>query len=262
MTPSIVAVRSLIDDTSSVLGDLALSDWSIDSACRGWRVQDLVTHMAFFLNTIADPRLTLPPNPDGTTESLNDAAVYERAEWSPQRALEYYTAQAEAGFRALVALQEEPLRSKTIRLGELGTYRLAQLADAVAFDHLVHLTSDLLLPHGPVAGSASVAEAIDATIDWMLAGLPQMCPRRLHLALGDDPVGVRLVGETERAFTLSRDGDAVVLTETADLPAETATTRATDFLRWATKRSSWRPVVAITGRRELVAPILDAIRVI
>ena len=262
MTPSTVAVRTLIDDTLGILGDLSIAEWSIDSGCRGWRIQDLITHMGFFLHTIADPRLVLPANPDGTTESLNDAAVQERADWSPEQAREYYTLQAEAGMHALAALQEEPLRSKMIRLGELGSYRLAQLADAVAFDHLVHLTSDLLVPHGPVARRVSTTVAIDPAIDWMLAGLPQMCQRRLHLVLGKEPVGVRLVGETARAFLLSRAGDAVVLTETTDLPADTATTKATDFLRWATKRSAWRPVVEIAGRRERVVPVLDAIRVV
>lgn len=262
---SVAACRALVKDALSILDELGPQEWSAASACRGWRVQDVVTHMAFFLHSIAEPRLALPPNPLGTAEALNDAAVAERAHWSARQAHAYYRNQAEAGLAALELLQGADLRMKPIRLCELGTYQLAQLADAVAFDHLVHLTCDLLLPHGPLAQrQVNIAIAIDPAIDWMVAGLPNMCGGAVRRVLRG-PLGLRLIGETERSFVIDRapgGDDALVVTETVNLPPDTVTTAATDFLRWATARSDWRPTVTIVGSSERVFPVLDAIRII
>jgi hypothetical protein len=147
---------------------------------------------------------------------------------------------------------------------DLGTYRLGQLSDAVAFDHLVHLTCDLFAPFGPLsAASVSLSTAIDPAIDWMIAGLPQMNGAAVAPVLRR-PVGLRLTGATERSFVLSRETgtSAVLVTETPELPADFAVTSATDFLRWATTRSAWRPAVTISGDRALVAAVLDAIDIV
>lgn len=261
------AAGALVDDALSLLRGLGPEQWEADSACHGWRVQDVVTHMAWVFHWIADPELPAPPAPSRTAEALNDAAVNERADWTPREAFDYYAVQARAGLAALELLQTEPFRQKPVKMRELGTYRLAQLADAVTFDHLVHLTCDLLAPHGPLAGAGTavdVAVAIDPAVDWMVAGLPAMCGAAVDRALRG-PVGLRLTGATERTFVLHRDPASpgvVSVTESDGLPSDVATTAATDFLRWATRRSAWRPAATITGDRSLVAPVLDAIRIV
>jgi hypothetical protein len=91
-----------------------------------------------------------------------------------------------------------------------------------------------------------------------------MCGAAVGRALRE-PVGLRLTGATERTFVLERDPASpglVTVTESDRLPPDVATTAAMDFLRWATRRSAWRPAVTITGARSLVAPVLDAVRIV
>lgn len=260
----VTAAKALVNDTLALLDRLTPADWAADSACHGWRVHDVVTHMGFFFNFIADPDLVFPDNPSGKSERLNDAAVHERADWSSEQAVEYYRAQSEAGLATLAALQGEDLRDQPLDMLDLGTYRLRQLSDAVAFDHLVHLTSDLMQPFGPLdAAEVSVSAAIDPAIDWMIAGLPQMNGAALYPTL-ERPIGLRLTGATDRSFVIDRDtaGTIVTVRETADLPADVATSSATDFLRWGTTRSAWRSAVTVSGDRQRVAGILDAVDIV
>ncbi len=258
----VAGARALVATTLSLVDDLTPEQWAADAACRGWRVQDVVTHLGFFFNFIADPGLVLPDNPSGTSERLNDAGVRERADWAPEQAAAYYREQSAAGLAALEALQGEELRDQPLPLLDLGTYRMAQLADAVAFDHLVHLSSDVLAPYGPVpAVELPVAAAIDPAVDWMVAGLPPMCGAALHPAL-TRPLGLRLTGATERSFVIAAEGEDVAVHETDDLPADVATSAATDFLRWGTTRTAWRSAVTVTGDRAHVAAVLDRVDVV
>ncbi|NED65429.1 hypothetical protein G3I15_31330, partial [Streptomyces sp. SID10244] len=91
-------------------------------------VHDVITHMGFFFNFIADPNLVFPDNPTGKSERLNDAAARERAEWTSQRATDYYREQSEAGLATLEALQGEDLRDSPLEMLDLGTYRMSQLS--------------------------------------------------------------------------------------------------------------------------------------
>ncbi|MCK0439427.1 maleylpyruvate isomerase N-terminal domain-containing protein [Gordonia alkaliphila] len=262
------AATELAATTSTILDRLEPADWAADSACRGWRVQDLVGHLGLFFNFIADPELVFPDNPSGTSERLNDAAVVERADWSTAQVHDYYLAQSAAGLATLEALQSPELRDQPIEMLDLGTYRLSQLADAVAFDHLVHLQSDLLAPHGPVtlAVDLPVAAAIDPAIDWMMAGLPPMCGSSIRAAL-TGPVGIHLTGATERAFQVSAsadvaDGVAVDEVSVEDLPANTVHSDALAFTSWATRRSAWRSAAQVHGDPAAVAAVLDALDIV
>ena len=256
------AAKLLVADATRLFEGLSDDHWNADSACHGWRVLDVATHMGYFFNTIADPTLKGPTDHDGTAERLNDAAVRERADWTPQQALAYYQEQAVGALAALDALQAPEMSEATLKLADLGTYRLAQLADAVAFDHLTHLTSDLMQPFGPLpAQPVNVEAAIDPAIDWMIAGLPQMCATALAPVL-TGPIGLRLTGPTSRSFVIDKDGADVAITETDQLPADVATSAAEDFLRWGTVRTAWRSVVEVTGDRDRVAAVLDKINIV
>lgn len=255
----VAATKALVDDVHALLDRLTPADWRADSACHGWRVQDVLTHMGFFFHFLADPALVLPDNPSGKSERLNDAAVRERADWAPEQVVEYYRTQSAAGLVALEAFQGAELRDAPVEMLDLGTYRMAQLADAVAFDHLVHLTCDIVGPVTP--GPVALAAAVDPAVDWMIAGLPQMNGAAIAPLL-TRPVGLRLTGATERAFVLDAESGTVTVTETDALPADWATTAATDFLRWATTRTAWRSAVTTAGDRALVAAVLDAIDIV
>lgn len=260
----VTAAKALVSDTLTLLDHLTPDDWAADSAAHGWRVHDVITHMGFFFNFIADPNLVFPDNPSGMSERLNDAAVRERADWTSAQAVDYYREQSVAGLATLEALQGDDLKDAPLEMLDLGTYRMSQLSDAVAFDHLVHLTSDLMLPFGPLdAQCDSVSMAIVPALDWMMSGLPQMNGAALFPLL-DHPIGIRLIGAADRGFVLGRDDAAqqVTVTETTDLPDDVATSAATDFLRWGTTRTAWRSAVTTSGDRERVAAVLDAIDIV
>jgi uncharacterized protein (TIGR03083 family) len=256
------AAKLLVADATRLFEGLTDDQWNADSACHGWRVQDVAAHLGYFFNTIADPSLKGPSDHDGTAERLNDASVRERADWTPQQVLAYYTEQATAALGTLDALQAPEMSEATLPLADLGTYRLSQLADAVAFDHLTHLTADLMQPFGPLpTQQVSTTEAIDPAIDWMIAGLPQMCGNALVPVLAG-PIGLRLTGPTSRSFVIDKDGENVVVTETDELPADVAASSAEDFLRWGTVRTAWRSAVEVTGDRAKVAAVLDKINIV
>ena len=265
----VVAARALSHLTLQMLPKLTADDWAADSACRGWRVHDVVSHMGFFFNFIADPHLVLPDNPSGMSERLNDGAVRERADWSAAKVIDYYREQSIAGLPALEALQTDDMRDMPVEMLDLGTYRIAQLSDAVAFDHLVHLTSDLLAPHGPLSSERLIGDtfdavvAIDPAIDWMIAGLPQMCGGDINSVL-ERPVGLELVGLTERRFVIAPDPEnkSVTVVETDDLPGDVATSDALAFLRWGTVRSAWRSAVDTSGDRGHLAAVLDVVDIV
>ncbi|MFZ2241420.1 MAG: maleylpyruvate isomerase family mycothiol-dependent enzyme [Gordonia amarae] len=258
------AAGELAATTIDLITGFTPQQWAADCACHGWRVQDLVGHMGFFFNFIADPELVLPDNPSGTSERLNDAAVAERADWAPEQVVEYYKAQSAAGLAALDALQSEQMRDQPIEMLDLGTYRLGQLSDAVAFDHLVHLTSDLTAPLGPITvdGEFPVKVSIDPAVDWMIAGMSPMCGTALAPTI-DGPIGLRLTGATERGFVIAAGDDGtLVVNETGDLGDDVIVSDAIDFTRWSTKRTAWRSAVTIEGDRARVAPFLDALNII
>ncbi|MFC5746248.1 maleylpyruvate isomerase N-terminal domain-containing protein [Actinomadura rugatobispora] len=260
----VAATRLLVEDTLRVIRGLGADDWACDSACPGWRVQDVIVHMAAFFHTVADPT-SAPDEPTGLAERINDAAVRERAHWGWEQAAEYYAEKSSAGLVLLEGIQAPEYAEVTMPVAELGTYRLAELSNAFAFDHLVHLSSDLLAPFGPIAQDAVAMDAdrIGPALDWMLAGLPQMCGTALAPVL-TRPLGVDLRGPAARRFVLRPGAEpgTVQLDEDAPLPGDVARSSTVDFLRWATTRTDWRTAVTIDGDPSFVAPVLTAVNVI
>jgi uncharacterized protein (TIGR03083 family) len=259
------ATGLLVHDTLDVVRSLSTAEWASPSACAGWRVQDILVHLATFCNLIADPAFPLPNNPSGTSERLNDALVDERRDWSPVRALDYYEAQSTAALATLTALQGAEYADATTELADLGTYHLAELSNAVAFDHLVHLSCDVLTPQGPIEREQVPMDEsrVGPALDWMFAGLPQMCADSLRQPLSR-PLGIRVTGPGGRDIVLSwtSNGDQLMAEESSRLPDDCADSSAEDFLRWATKRTDWRTVSTITGDQDYVPSVLDAINII
>lgn len=259
----VTATESLMKELADLARGLSADEWELESAAAGWRVQDVIVHLGTFCNLIADPEMTMPDNAPATSERLNDALVDERRHWTPEEAIAYYEAQSTAALAALTSLQGAEFAEATIPLADLGTYHLAELSNAFAFDHLVHLTSDLLAPHGPLDREAIVVDAarIAPALDWMLAGLPNMYADALREPL-TRPLGFDLTGPGARSFVISWDDDHLVVDSAADLPTDVATSSTVDFLRWSTTRSDWRSAVTITGDSGFVAPVLDTINII
>jgi hypothetical protein len=163
---------------------------------------------------------------------------------------------------ALAALQEPPMAETVVPLGNLGSHPLHILANAIVFDHYCHLRHDLGAVIERAAALPRDAAALDATLDWMLTGIPQMCAEALSRC--SRGVNLRFDGDVSRTVALRPGADgaaAWTVTPGADEDLPTARTTAHDFVSWGTKRSDWRAsVVELTD--PAAADTLDAINVI
>lgn len=260
------AIHGLVADASRIFESLTPEEWSRQSACADWRVQDVVTHMAWFFHAIADPTLVQPDNPSGEAERLNDIVVAERRGWNSLKVLEYYHTQAAAALPVLDSFQSSALAGQLVPMGDLGSYPLHALSDATTFDHLVHVAIDLLAPGGPLTRAPILIDEarMAPTLDWMVGGIPQMCGAAIAQRL-TSPVEIRLQGPGERRFVLTpTPGEPAPLkvAPATGTCATTVTSSSIDFLSWATTRTSWRQAVRITGDDIYAADVLDRINVI
>lgn len=257
------ASRVLAQQYAEVVAALGRDDWSAPSRCAGWRVQDLVAHTASNFKVLVEPPHPPPqPFPGLTAERAQDMLVDERREWSSRQVREEFEAFRGPALDVLTAMQAEPLASQTLTIHELGTYPMADLADAFAFDLYCHLRVDLLAPTGPVDHPLPPAtdELMTPAIGWMLTGLPQMCPSvTAHLT---QPVGLRLTGAGGGEWSLRRDGKRFVVEPGLSGTAAVATSTAHDFILWGTHRSDWRDSATLEGDAALAELVLDAVDVV
>ncbi|MFJ8111690.1 maleylpyruvate isomerase N-terminal domain-containing protein [Streptomyces sp. NPDC096132] len=262
----VTASRLLVADALRIARSLKPEEWQAQSAAEGWRVQDVFCHMAVFFNMVADPSMQLPENPSGKAERMNDLTVDERRHWTPAQVLDYYEAQSGAGLAALEALQGPGLANAPMRMAELGTYRMSELSDAMAFDHLVHLSADVLMPRGPVGGAGVPLdeERVAPALEWMLSGLPKMCGGALFPVL-TEPVRIVLDGPGALEFVLARaetGTQQVAVRRDGGSARYTVRSSTTDFLLWGTTREPWQKSTEIDGGSKYVADVLSAINIV
>lgn len=166
----------------------------------------------------------------------------------------------------LDSLQSPPLADQSFPMGDLGSYPMHAISDATTFDHLVHLAIDLLAPTGPLTRPPIVLDddRMVPTLDWMVAGIPQMCGAEIARSL-TSPVEIRLEGPGARRFVLlpiPGEETPIEVQPATGTYDTVVTSSAIDFLSWGTTRSSWRPAVRITGDEAHAAEVLDRINVV
>lgn len=266
--PAVEGVRLLVSDVRELLAGLDERDWAAPSACPGWRVQDVVTHLSGFFTMLVDPAGARPLTPVDVAEAVNEEAVEARRPWTPEQVRAEYERLAGPAVAALAGLRNPEVASRPVCMGDIGTYPLVALAEAACFDHLCHLVHDILAPAGPVDRPRPPLDAtrLGPTLDWMLRGLPAMSDPGLAEALVR-PVEIDLTGPGGRRVRLLRDpdgDDAVAVVAAAPEPTAAGTARSDgiDFVSWATRRSPWRDAVTLTGDQEYLACVLDLVRVI
>ncbi len=114
-------------------------------------MRDVLAHITSNFKEMVDPSPTpSDPPPAMTAEQAMDALVDPRRSFTPEQLLAEYEQFREAAFATLTAMQDEPLASAPLPVGELGTYQMHQLANAYCFDRYCHLRHDLLTPSGPL----------------------------------------------------------------------------------------------------------------
>lgn len=257
------ASRLLAQQYADVVAALGPQEWARPSRCAGWRVQDLVAHTGSnFKALVEPPEPPAEPVPGLTAERAMDMLVDERRGWTPEQVRREFEDYRGPALDVLGAMQSEPLATQSLTIHELGTYPMADLADAFAFDLYCHLRVDLLAPTGPVA--AQVPPATDdvaaPAIGWMLTGLPQMCPAVNAQVVR--PVGLVLTGAGGGEWTLRQGADLLEVHPGATGAAAVVTSSAHDFVLWGTGRAAWRDCVTLEGDEALAAQVLDAVDVV
>jgi uncharacterized protein (TIGR03083 family) len=255
---AIAALRTETERASALFTSLSPAEWQMQSGCDGWRVQDVVQHMASVFHQITDPS-SIPSGDSPDVEQNAEVPVGARKDWTTAQVIAEYTEWAEKGVAALAALQEEPLASTVIPLANLGAHPMHLLGNAIVFDHYCHLRHDIGhaverardLPHD--------ADALTATMEWMLGGLPQMCAP----ALKNATAGFVLTIHAPASQWTIQPGDPLwTVTEGATAGLPEVTTTAHNFVSWGTKRSDWRSAVSVDHDSDAVDVTLDAINII
>ena len=260
------ALRVIHDQVRVVLGSLGPADWDRPSACSGWTVKDLVSHMSSNMKEVVEPSPPPPePPPAMSAEEGMEALVAPRKPWTADEVRAEYDRYLEPWLATLAAMQEEPLASSTAPVADLGTYPLHTLANAFAFDHYCHLRVDLLAPSGPVVDRlpAPTDAEVAPGIEWMLLGMPQMQATELARAVGK-PLGLRLTGTGGGEWTVQPAGADGLVSVTPGISgaAATVTSSAHDFVRWGTKRCNWRDCCTVEGDAAYAAGVLDVLNIV
>ena len=261
------AVAALGDEQKLVLdliGSLTPAEWDAPSDCAGWRVQDVVAHMSAVYKSIGGGPVASDDEHPGDAERGADAGVNERRGWSSAEVAAEYREWSDKGVAALAGMNEEPMASTVIPLGNLGQHPMHILANALVFDHYCHLRWDQLRPHGPLERAAlpTADHRMAPIMEWMLGGLPQMCAA--GLAVVDRPLNLVFEGAGGGTWALRPGDPFVTITPgSADDAAATVTSTAHDFVCWGTARRPWRDMgVRISGDEHYAARFLDTVNVI
>ena len=247
MTASAVAALRADHAALAAMADsFTAEEWAAPSACEGWAVRDVVAHMTQLWRQVVDPASLPAGDPSGVTERTQDRWVEALADQPVDELLADYKT---LGSQALVGLEGLVGVDAPMDLGDLGTHPMDLIANAFAFDHYTHIRVDVLAPGGPVDRPAPpvTEDHLDATTEWILAGIPQMSP-----AAAADPIDLVLTGPAGRTARIGPDGDAVA----------TVTSSIADLVLWSTHRQSWRDLdVTVSGDEAAAHRFLDAVHV-
>jgi len=105
--------------------DLDDAEWQQSSAAKGWRIQDVVAHLASGFHGVFTPEmLTLMRSKD--IERTNDVFVDERREWAPAQTLAEYERWSGRVINVGAAVCRTPLAALRMPLGELGRQEQAE----------------------------------------------------------------------------------------------------------------------------------------
>lgn len=255
----LAALRAERDEVLTLGAGLLAEEWAAPSDCVGWRVQDVVTHLANTCRAVADPG-SLPPGVPGDLEATQWLQTEAHRAWTPEQVVADYAQISDRAISILEGFQGPPTVDTLIPIEDAGTYPLHLVADALAFDHFCHLRNDILAPNGPIARPSPPADElrVGAAIGWLMAGLPQMSPALARVL--SEPMGLRLsgAGGGDWTLTLSDAGDVQVQAGCTSEPW--ARSPATEFIVWGTGRRPWRrQSVELVGDRDYGASVLDAI---
>lgn len=148
-----------------------------------------------------------------------------------------------------------------VPISDLGSHPLHLMGNAIVFDHYCHLRYDIGAAVDRAAALPRDELALGATVEWMLAGIPQMCATALAAA-PQQAVNLVFEGPGGGNFVLAPGDDGWTVREGSDATAPTITSGSHEFVSWGTKRSDWRDSTTGDTSNSDAAAVLDAINVI
>jgi uncharacterized protein (TIGR03083 family) len=260
-TAAIDALRADRAAITAIVETLDADDWAAPSGCDGWAVRDVIAHMAQLFRQVVEPASLPPGDPSGSTERTQDRWVEAMRPVPVEQVVADYVKLGDQATDRLAALQGN---DNTIDLGDLGTHPLHLVANAFAFDHYAHLRLDLVAPRGPLAREAPPADErhLGAVVDWMVAGMPQMCTPAL--AELHTRVTLEITGPGGRTISVdpTTEGGITVLQRATETSVATIVTASTDLVAWGTRRRNWRELdVVIRGDTGVGERFCDAVHV-
>lgn len=241
-------------------------EWNAPSASPGWRVRDVVAHLAVGARALIDP-IALPESslpPPANREREHDMHVALRQPRTSAEVLDEFTTFATQRLERIPAFQDEPLASNEIEIPGLGVYPMHAVANALAFDYYCHLYHDICGPEGPVERDLPepTNEELYPVVQWMMWGLPQMQGPELDDALFA-PLTIDLTGPGASSWTITRPDPAggLVVTETGGGDV-VVTSAASDFVSWGTQRSSWYHACTVDGDKAAATAFLATLDIV
>jgi uncharacterized protein (TIGR03083 family) len=251
------------EEVLKVAKSLSADEWAMPSDCDGWRVQDVIAHMANVCRTVVDPG-SLPPGVPGDLEATQAAQAEAHRDWSADQVLADYEDISAKAIDSVVGLQAPGMAETMIPIENAGTYPLHIVVNAFAFDHYCHLRYDVLRPNGPIDRPAPPSDDVrlGATMEWLLAGLPQMPGDAIGKAV-TQPIALTLTGPGGGTWTVkpaAADGLVEVIDGLDGDVAATITSSTDDFIVWATHRRPWtEQSVELSGDTAYATQVIDAI---
>lgn len=257
---AIPALETEVTYARELFSTLTPEEWHAASGCDGWRVQDVVQHMAATFQQIADAA-SIDMGDSAKVEESAEVPVQARRDWTTNQVVAAYEEWVDKGVAALASLQEPPMAEMVVPISDLGSHPLHLMGNAIVFDHYCHLRYDIGAAVDRAAELPQDADALRATIDWMLAGIPQMCAADLADA-PQQAVNLVFEGPGGGSYVLVPGADGWTIAEGSDAEAPVVSTSTHDFVSWGTKRSDWRESTNGDTSNPDVAAVLDAINVI
>ncbi|BAN00338.1 maleylpyruvate isomerase family mycothiol-dependent enzyme [Ilumatobacter coccineus] len=263
---AIEGLQAEVIRAKELFATLTPEEWAAPSGCTGWRVQDVAQHMAAVYQQIAAAdTIEVDVSAAEGAEATAEVVVQARKEWTVDQVVAAYDEWSEKGVAALAALQEPPMADTVVPLGDLGSHPMHLLGDAIAFDHYCHLRHDIGAAVDRAARLPKDPTVLGPAVDWMLAGLPQMCADALASA-PQQPINLVFDGPAAHSFCLTPGDPAAgpqwIIANGADDDAPVIRTTAHDFISWATKRADWRDTSTGDVSQPTVAAVLDVVNVI
>src|SRR5262245_54929919 len=102
-----------------LMATLTSDEWAAASGCDGWRVQDVVQHMASTFHGIADPT-SIERGESHDVEENAEVPVQARKDWTPDEVVAEYQEWSDKGIDALAGMQEPPMAEMVVPIGNLG----------------------------------------------------------------------------------------------------------------------------------------------